>query len=284
MESNMPREVLTSAAILGIAVALGGCGTAGSVPGQGADGGESTAPSNSATQPWRTTDGDVQVACDESPAFPASVAAEGGIDFPADESEAIVTALADLKGKGGIDAPGPLQHATADEVKWAVLWWDRATDEETLGLLVASPQGTGFSLDTDEAVYLDRQDGQWSATGWSGTCGARPVLPAQRAWAQVALPADTTNPAGTDVHLLVSEIECTSARDPEPFLADPVVVETDETVTVYWTTEQMTGGADCPSNPWVPRTIRLHDALGDRTLLDGSTWPPTTVTVADPFG
>jgi hypothetical protein len=284
METNVRQPAPTLLAILAVGLSLSGCGTVRGMPEQAADSAALSAPIASTAQPWQATNGDVLVTCHDSPAFPASLAAQGGLEVQPGEAEEIVDALAHLKGMGGIDAPGPLQSVEAEQVKWAVLWWDSSSEGETLGLLVAPPGSTGFSLDSDESVTLEWQDGQWRASSWSGTCGARPVLPAYSAWAQIALPADATNPAGTSVDLLVSEIQCTSARDPEPFLADPVVVETDGTVTVYWTTEQMTGDATCPSNPWVPRTIQLKGPLGDRPLLDGSTWPPARVTVADPYG
>ncbi|MBT2514120.1 hypothetical protein [Arthrobacter sp. ISL-30] len=87
------------------------------------------------------------------------------------------------------------------------------------------------------------------------------------------------------MNLLVSEIECTGARAPDLFLAaEPVIVETDEEITVYWTYQQIPGDAACPGNPWVERTVHLDQNLGDRALLDGSTWPPTPVTIGDARG
>lgn len=278
----MRRSAPTLCAILAVGLSLGGCGTVRGVSDQAADSAATSAPVASTAEPWRASNGDVLVTCRDSPAFPASLAGEGGLEIPPDEAEGIVAAFEDLKDEAGIDAPGPLQLAEAREVNWTVLWWDSASPRQTLGLLVASPESTEFSLDSDEHVMLDRQDGRWRVSGWSGTCGARPALPADSNWAQVALSADATHPVGGHLDVLVSEIQCTSARDPDPFLAiEPVVVETEQSVTVYWTTERMTGNATCPGNPWVPRTIQLHDALGGRTLLDGSTWPPATVTAVD---
>lgn len=278
----MRQPALTFWAILAVGLSIGGCGTVRGMSDQATDSVPTSAPIASTAQPWRATNGDLLVTCGDSPAFPASLVPEGGVEVHSGEAEAVVAALADLKDRGGIDAPGPLRLVEAQEVKWTVLWWDSSTEDETLGLLVAPPEATGFSLDSDEHVVLDRQDGRWSASRWSGTCGAQPVLPADREWAQIALPADATNPAAANVELLVSEIQCTSAREPGPFLAtEPVVVESEQSVTVYWTTEQMTGGAECPGNPWVPRAIQLQDALGDRSLLDGSTWPPRMVDAVD---
>lgn len=240
-------------------------------------------PDAGSSPPWHAPDGEVLIRCYHAPAFPASRVADGGLDVPAGTVEEIVTALAELKDEAGIDAPRPLQQAEADEVTWAVLWSDGSAGVETMGLLLASPGSTGFALDADSHVILERQDGRLRVTGSSDSCGARPALPAGSEWAQIALPDRTASPDGTSVDVLVSEVECTSARDPEPYLAaEPVIVETDEDVTVYWTTEEIAGGATCPGNPWVERTLRLDRPLGERELLDGSTWPHRPVTTVAP--
>lgn len=51
----------------------------------------------------------------------------------------------------------------------------------------------------------------------------------------------------------------------------------DDAVTLYWTSETMTGDAGCPSNPVVVRTVELGSPLGDRELRDGSSWPARDV-------
>lgn len=276
----MRMSIPTAWVAVPLVLLLGACGTVGAPADQAPDRDASTPSSETPGQPWLTSAGDVLVTCDDSPAFPASIADEGGVDVGPDEAEAIVAALADLKE---MDPYSPLEDASAQDVTWIVLWRDTEGEEETLGLLLAPPGTTDFSLASDEHLRLNRQEGRWTVGRWGGTCGTRPSVPAETAWAQVALPAESATPAGAAVELLVSEIECTSARDPDPFLAEPVVVETDEAVTVYWTTERMTGDAECPGNPWVPRTVELDHDLGNRTLLDGSTWPPTPVTVVDSY-
>jgi hypothetical protein len=284
MEADMRRLALTTLAIFALASPLTGCGTVGASPDRDEDGPIATPQSTPITQPWQTPDGGVLVTCGHGPAFPAAMVAGSGIEVYPDEAAAIVAALADLKVMGGIDAPESLQQADAEEVKWTVLWSDDLSGEKTLGLLLAPSDSTGFSLDTDWYLILGRQDGQWRATSWS-ECGARPALPEGSTWAQVALPVDTRTPDGATVNLLVSEIECTGARAPGPFLAaEPVIVETDEEITVYWTSQQVPGDATCPDNPWVERTLHLDQNLGDRTLLDGSTWPPTPVVIGDARG
>lgn len=267
-------------------VALAACGdqsgdpgTAGATPAPGTEAGE---------HPWLTADGELLVTCGGGPSFPAGRAAEGGLEVSPDVAEEIVATLADLKESGGIDAPGPLQHAEAEEVEWILLWQESFGGTQQAGVLLGDPGVTEMDLSTAEYASLEWQGESWQVGGWGGTCGARPALPVEDGWVSVALP-DGTDPQNQSadqarstaetatLDLMVSEIDCTSARDPEPYLAEPVVVETEQAVTVYWTTELPTGGADCPGNPWVPRSLTLQDPLGDRELLDGSSYPPTTV-------
>ncbi len=252
----------------------------------------STQEPQAGAHPWVTADGDTLVTCSGDPAFPASRVAAGGLEFTPEGSDEVLAALDQMKQDFGIDAPRPLQEAEADEVPWAVVWQESVAGVDQIGILMAEPGATEFNLDTDEYATLEWQGESWRASSWSGLCGARPVVPAGRQWVQVAMGDATTaqgeatdQDATTDpgettdstLEVLVSEVECTSARDPEPFLAEPVVLEAAESVTVFWTSEAMTGDATCPGNPWVPRTIQLEDPLGDRELLDGSTYPPQIV-------
>ncbi|WP_162148888.1 hypothetical protein [Arthrobacter sp. H20] len=276
---NMRRLTLSTLVIFALATPLAGCGMVGAAR----DGGSDATPTTQSTpgaQPWQAPDGGVMVTCSDGSPFPADTVASGGIQVDPKESEAIVAALANLKKMGGIDAPMPLQQADVEEVNRAVLWLDDATGEKALGLLIAPSNSTGFSLETDWYIVLGRQDAQLRATSWQSTCGARPALTEGSTWAEIALSPDTPTSESTTLNLRISEADCTGARDPTPFLAtEPVVVETEDEVTVYWTSQQLQGGADCPGNPWVERTLQLDQALGDRTLLDGSTWLPTPVTL-----
>lgn len=279
----MNRRLQTVLILVSLAWPLASCGAA-TTPqgGQGADGrvGDgATTTAATGQQPWLTPDGDVLITCGFEPAFPASVVEDGGLTVTPEARAEIVAAMAELKEEGGIDAPGPLRDAEADQVAWMVLWEGVEPDgDEGLGLLLAPPGATGFSLETDEYLALSRWNGPLGASAWGGTCRARPALDASTNWAQIAWAEDAAEADGGTLHLLVSEMECASARDPEPFLApEPYVVETEQDVTLYWTSEAVVGGANCPTNPWVERTVELASDLGERTLLDGSTWPPRQV-------
>ena len=287
---------MTGAALLLVAVAA--CGDQGDGVAGPSAADDSATTTQAGAHPWLTADGDTLVTCSGDPAFPVSRVAEGGLEVTPETAEEILATLEQMKQDFGLDAPRPLQKAEADEVPWAVLWDEPAGDTDQIGILLAEPGTTEFDLHTDEYASLEWSGESWRASSWSGTCGARPLLPVDRSWAQVALPDAPSAPseatdqarstdqagatAGGTIDLMVSEIDCTSGRDPEPFLGEPVVIETAEAVTVYWTTERNTGDASCPGNPWVARTVTLGEPLGGHELLDGSTYPPQVVrTVAD---
>jgi hypothetical protein len=75
----------------------------------------------------------------------------------------------------------------------------------------------------------------------------------------------------------LSERECTSGRNPERFLHEPLVVETSEKVTIYWTSEPPNGGQDCQGNPSIDKIVELERPLGSRVVLDGFNYPPREV-------
>jgi hypothetical protein len=125
-------------------------------------------------------------------------------------------------------------------------------------------------------MQLERRDGAW---GWAsgGNCWTLgPVLDPDTIWVQVNASAAVDGDA-TEVTVDVNETACTSARDPAPFLNEPALVSTEESVTVYWTSRPPVGGANCPGNPTSQQVLTLDEPLGDRPLLDGSRWPPVLV-------
>ena len=122
---------------------------------------------------------------------------------------------------------------------------------------------------------LERDGERWRWTG-GGDCHLRPV-PRARARVGRVCRRRTSTPRSAEPALQVNEIDCTSSRDPAPYLHEPFVVETAESVTVYWTSTPPEGNQTCPGNPTVSRPLPLDEPLGDRQLLDGSTYPPSPV-------
>lgn len=187
-------------------------------------------------------------------------------------------------------AGGPLRGVPAEKARFFILVTTaeiRAGEPEPVGngqtrsrgeisgvrVLVATGEWGPQGPIDDESGYavLAQNDGQYSVEDW-GACDLKPALKPGLGWA--ALSKASADPSSSVLTVDVTEVDCTGGRDPSAFLQEPVVVETDESVTIFWATTESAGG-DCPSNPSVTRQLQLAEPLGDRTILDGSTWPAT---------
>jgi hypothetical protein len=182
----------------------------------------------------------------DPPGWPAS-AMEGGIEHetPADDIEA---ALAGTRGEMGIDGPP------------AGTWTAAGPGRDAL------------------VVSYDRTAGGLRWSGHGQCAQLAPVLPDGGSdWVAVSAPEGGLDRTTADLPVRVMENQCTGARNPLPFLHEPVVEEGPDRVVVSWTSSVPRGGATCPGNPWTDTVLHLDAPLGDRELVDGSTWPPTTV-------
>ena len=103
------------------------------------------------------------------------------------------------------------------------------------------------------------------------------MLPAGQDWTELTAPPDGLDRSTTDLTLLVNERACTSGRDPRPHLSDPTIIEQDDLVVVSWTSQRPRGAQNCIGNTPVEQVVHLDEPLGDRLLLDGSTWPAMKV-------
>jgi hypothetical protein len=262
-------------AVLACAALLSGCGERGtSIGSTGSDrDGSGASTGQESESPFVTAGDEVMLACGSGPKFAAS-AMEGGVTGLADEAE-VAAALKRLAAEAGSEAPLDLQRVDTAEGEWIVLGSE--TDDGTEELIVGvGGWGANGPSDDGQYVTLDRVDGGWRASGW-GDCNLAPVLAPGLSWAELALPDEGLDRAATSLEVEVHERECTSSRNPEPFLNEPDVVESEDNVTVYWTSNSPEGDQTCPGNPSVKRVVQLDAPLGDRALLDGSTWPPKPV-------
>lgn len=227
-----------------------------------------TAPTD--TGPLVVVDGEVQVGCGGSTSWSPSTM-ETGLEGVVDPDE-VTAALEKLLEVAPMDAPLALQEGGVDDSDWFVL----AADDQQVTVATGAwtIDGPGEHAST---VSLERTADGLDLGGW-GDCNLAPTLDEASSWVVVSHPAagsvdrDTATPT-----VGVSERECTGARDPSAYLHEPYVVETDETVTVYWTTESPDGMNTCQGNPPTDRTLELAEPLGDRELLDGSAYPPQPV-------
>lgn len=216
-----------------------------------------------------------EVTCGGGEAWPAA-AMDGGLAGVVDDAE-VRAAFADVLEEAPMDAPTAIREDGAERASYVVL--AGGGDTVTLGV---GAWGVAGPDDGAMVAELERQvDGSWRMTGW-GDCRLTVALPAGRSLVEVSAPRGGVDPAATEPEVLVGEVECTSGRDPLPFLGEPQVVEDDTQVLVTLTSEEVVGGAECQGNPQVPLTLSLDAPIGDRALLDAGTFPPTPIEVAPP--
>lgn len=258
----MGRSMLLATTVL-IAV-LSACGTettAGDPPG---------ASSAADEAPFVVADGEVMVSCGSAGAgWPPSVMTEGVQGVLTDEeARHIFEGILSDPMTGGEAALSLFPEGV--DVDWRVL---REEDNSlTIGLGRWTEQGpTGESA---HILELARKGDEWRTAGWAD-CQLSPVLREGNSWAEAT--GYQGNAASARLTAQVNERECTSGRDPEPFLREPFVVETSEKVTIYWTSEPPTGGRDCQGNPSIDRVVELKQPLGPRVVLDGFSYPPREV-------
>jgi len=237
------------------------CGAATVGPAARVDAGGSEGPSSTDAGP----EGDTRVGCfGQSPGWAVS-AMDGGIE-PVDR-DALAAVLEEVAADAGIDAPAALRNGDLADADWFVL--DQSDTQATVATGAWDANGPAPDGQT---VTLRKEGGQWRVSGW-GDCRmlARVLEPGQQR-VEVRAARDL-DPTSTTLSLRLHEASCTGGRDPRPHLGTPEVVETDESVTITWTSAAIDGAATCQGNPWVPGTVELAAPLGDRVLLDGSRWP-----------
>jgi hypothetical protein len=248
------------AACLAATFVLAGCGDQAS--------GGTTDPA--ADSPVAVVDDEVLVSCGgRAPGWPPSAMVDGiEGETPRAEIAAALDAVA-TEPKLSVETSRVLPQG--GQTPWKLL----TDDAEHLTIALGE-----WTLDgpTREAMTmsLEREGDGWKWTGHGSCWTLSPLLDQGESWVQVGASVAVQGDA-TEIAVDVNETACTGARDPAPHLNEPVIVSTDESVTVYWTSKPPVGGANCPSNPTSSQVLVLDEPLGDRPLLDGSRWPPVLV-------
>lgn len=167
-----------------------------------------------------------------------------------------------------------------DSYDWFVA--DRTDDSITLFGRPAAPVteelGPPYA-----SMDLENRDGVWLPGGF-GQCRIELDAPGYGSADTVLAPDHQPDPASTELHLWINENNCAGGKAPVDREVLPVVTETESSVEIVTLVEPVSGGADCPSNPWFPITVTLDEPLGDRTVYDGHesprielSWPPEGV-------
>ncbi|MDX6358482.1 MAG: hypothetical protein QOH37_1536 [Nocardioidaceae bacterium] len=219
----------------------------------------------------QVVDGDVQVGCGGATGWAASVMTAGrpGVLTQAQVEDAFTSLLADAKYQGELSRSFLEDGASA--TRWRVLRVDGDTYTLGLGRWTARGPGNGATV-----FEIQGYPGSWTWAG-GGACHLAPVLASGHEWMAVTAPTVGLDRTSTEPEVGLSEGACSSGRDPRPYLHTPVVRETRTTVTVFWTATPPEGIQDCVGRAPVDVSLHLPSPLGERMLLDGSTYPPTRV-------
>jgi hypothetical protein len=173
---------------------------------------------------------------------------------PVDSHPELATTLAaELAGEG----------AFLPQEGWEVLHADDAA------ATVVHLADSGLSYVSFEAA---RVGWAWSGSGSNGECELRAALPEGLGAVTWTLdPAfPEPGPGATELHVLATELSCSSGRQLGDALLGPQVVETDAAVLIAFAAVPPAGGAQtCPGNPPAAVTIALSARLGERNVRDG---------------
>jgi hypothetical protein len=189
------------------------------------------------------------------PTFPA-----GALRQPATAELAADPASIALRRYVTIEAPPEMRMPRSG---WREV--DRAPGRVTF----VAPAADGWRI----ATMASGPDGWMFDEG--GHCDLHVQLPDGVAFATWRLdPAHPSDAASTEIRVLGTEQACANGKPPEGRVLAPVVLSTDEAVTITLAVRTVPGGADCPGNPEFPVSVTLDEPLGARTLYDGSSFPP----------
>jgi len=250
-------------AVVGVATLLSACGT------EQSDAESGDRSTNDEIPFVRTADGEVEVSCGDAKGWAPSVMAAGvpGVLTDGEATRLFEDIRRDPQTGGEADLT---LFRDGVDIEWRVLSHD---DESlTIGLgrwTERGPIGYGSYV-----LEFDRDGQSWRVSGW-GDCQLSPVLKPGFAWTEVM--GYRGDAEDTTITAMVRERECTSGRDPSPFLHEPIVVETAGSVTIYWTSEPAAGDQSCEGTPPVEREVNLSGPLDGRTLFDGFSYPPREV-------
>jgi hypothetical protein len=161
-----------------------------------------------------------------------------------------------------------LGTAAASELGLPGDGWRRASAAMTRTTFVA-PAGGAWAF----ATMAEQADGSWEFDE-GGTCELEATAPAGLGFASWRLDPSGPGADATRLSISAQEEACASGKAPGVRALAPIVDETDTTVTIALLVRRLES-ADCQGNPWYPVDVTLSRPLGGRTLLDGSSYPPS---------
>ena len=142
-------------------------------------------------------------------------------------------------------------------------------DDAALFLLPAAPtDGTAFWN-----AEFDLVDGSWEPHRF-GQCDIHPAFEGAEAATWHLVPGEEPGPESTTFDVIVTELTCASGASLEGRIVGPAVVPIEDAVIVILGTRPPPGPQTCGGpSPSARIRLQLPEPLGDRRLLDGSTFP-----------
>lgn len=150
--------------------------------------------------------------------------------------------------------------------------WRKVLDDGTHVVFVHGE----FGDDMVEVELEPDGDGGFDFQGSSMGCGRASVDVPGRDLARVELPGGTApGPDATSLPVLVTAMACSGGEAAGDRMGEPTVVYGTDTVGLLFTVDPLPPGSyTCPGNPPEERTVELTEPLGDRTVVDLSSYPP----------
>jgi hypothetical protein len=112
----------------------------------------------------------------------------------------------------------------------------------------------------------------WAPVRW-GACEIQPAFDGIEPARWELAPGEDVGPDTRTLEVLVFEQACASGASPEGRIVGPAVFRLEDSMTVILGTIAPPGPQTCVPGPPATVEVRLPEPLGNRALLDGSTFP-----------
>lgn len=142
------------------------------------------------------------------------------------------------------------------------------SEEGVLFLLPGTPR-SGVSFWNAE---FGPAEADWQPVRW-GQCDIQPAFEGVEAARWELAPNERVGPNTQSFEALVFEQACASGASPEGRIVGPAVIPLEDSLIVILGTRPPPGPQTCEPGPPATVRVQLPEPLGDRQLLDGSSFP-----------
>jgi hypothetical protein len=148
-------------------------------------------------------------------------------------------------------------------------WRLTALDEDGVLFLLPGTRAEGVSFWYAE---FGPAEADWQYVRW-GQCEIQPAFEGMEAARWELSPGEEIGADTVSFEARVFEQACASGASPEGRIVGPAVVPLQDSLMVILATRPPPGSQTCVPGPPATVRIELPEPVGDRQLLDGSTFP-----------